>query len=62
MMKYQFDNQWSWLEVWNISAIKTEYHRYGTPNGFQTFGYSLNVDYADSEKCGFPYGSERIYF
>ncbi|MDN4011293.1 porin [Chryseobacterium gambrini] len=46
LMKYQFDNQWSFagrVEYFsdkNGVIIATE-----TPNGFQTFGYSLNVDY-----------------
>ncbi|PXW13055.1 putative OmpL-like beta-barrel porin-2 [Chryseobacterium sp. CBTAP 102] len=46
-MKYQLDNKWALagrLEYYNDKngvIISTE-----TPNGFQTFGYSLNVDYA----------------
>ena len=46
-MKYQLDNKWALagrLEYYsdkNGVIIST-----GTPNGFQTFGYSLNVDYA----------------
>lgn len=46
LMKYQFDNQWSlagrveYFSDKNGVIIATE-----TPNGFQTFGYSLNVDY-----------------
>ncbi|MCS3529738.1 porin [Chryseobacterium sp. JUb7] len=47
LMKYQLNNKWTLagrLEYYNDKngvIIKTE-----TPNGFQTFGYSLNVDYA----------------
>lgn len=46
-MKYQLDNKWALagrLEYYNDKngvIINT-----GSPNGFQTFGYSLNVDYA----------------
>ncbi len=46
LMKYQIDNKWALagrLEYYNDKngvIIKTD-----TPNGFQTFGYSLNVDY-----------------
>lgn len=46
-VKYQFDNQWALagrLEYYNDKngvIISTK-----SPNGFQTFGYSLNVDYA----------------
>ena len=46
LMKYQFDDQWSlagrveYFSDKNGVIIATE-----TPNGFQTFGYSLNVDY-----------------
>lgn len=46
-MKYQIDDKWALagrLEYYNDKngvIINT-----GTPNGFQTFGYSLNVDYA----------------
>ncbi|WP_343661502.1 porin [Chryseobacterium sp.] len=46
-MKYQLDSKWALagrLEYYNDKngvIINT-----GTPNGFQTFGYSLNVDYA----------------
>lgn len=46
LMKYQLNNKWALagrLEYYNDKngvIIKTE-----TPNGFQTFGYSLNVDY-----------------
>ncbi len=46
-MKYQLDSKW-------VLAGRLEYYNdkngviinTGTPNGFQTFGYSLNVDYA----------------
>lgn len=47
LMKYQIDDQWALggrVEYYNDKngvIINTE-----TPNGFQTFGYSLNVDYA----------------
>ncbi|MCJ8155475.1 porin [Chryseobacterium sp. SSA4.19] len=47
LMKYQLNNQWALagrLEYYNDKngvIISTQ-----TPNGFQTFGYSLNVDYA----------------
>lgn len=47
LMKYQLDNKWALagrLEYYsdkNGVIINTK-----TPNGFQTFGYSLNVDYA----------------
>ncbi len=47
LMKYQLNNKWALagrLEYYsdkNGVIIKTE-----TPNGFQTFGYSVNVDYA----------------
>ncbi len=46
-MKYQIDNKWAVagrLEYYNDKngvIIKTD-----TPNGFQTFGYSMNLDYA----------------
>lgn len=46
LMKYQLNEQWALagrLEYYNDKKgviINT-----GTPNGFQTFGYSLNVDY-----------------
>ncbi|MCJ7935038.1 MAG: porin [Chryseobacterium sp.] len=46
-MKYQLDDQWALagrLEYYNDKKgviINT-----GTPGGFQTFGYSLNIDYA----------------
>ncbi|GAB0155209.1 porin [Chryseobacterium sp. Alg-005] len=47
LMKYQFNEKWA-------LAGRAEYYNdkngviisTGTPNGFQTFGYSLNVDYA----------------
>lgn len=47
LMKYQLNDQWALagrLEYYNDEngvIIST-----GTPNGFQTFGYSLNLDYA----------------
>ncbi|MDQ1805757.1 porin [Chryseobacterium sp. CKR4-1] len=47
LMKYQLDNKWTLggrLEYYNDKngvIINTK-----TPNGFQTFGYSVNVDYA----------------
>lgn len=47
LMKYQLDNRWAVagrLEYYNDKngvIISTK-----TPNGFQTFGYSLNIDYA----------------
>ncbi|KPE49477.1 hypothetical protein AOB46_19845 [Chryseobacterium indologenes] len=47
LMKYQLDSKWALagrLEYYNDKngvIISTD-----TPNGFQTFGYSLNVDYA----------------
>ncbi|KFF07806.1 porin [Chryseobacterium luteum] len=47
LMKYQLDSKWALagrLEYYNDKngvIISTK-----TPNGFQTFGYSLNVDYA----------------
>ncbi|MCY1660827.1 porin [Chryseobacterium sp. SL1] len=46
LMKYQLDDQWSlagrveYFSDKNGVIIATE-----TPNGFQTFGYSMNVDY-----------------
>ncbi|WP_292010297.1 porin [Chryseobacterium sp.] len=46
LMKYQMDDQWAVagrLEYYNDKngvIIKT-----GTPNGFQTYGYSFNIDY-----------------
>jgi hypothetical protein len=47
LMKYQLNNRWALagrLEYYNDrnGVIITT----GTPSGFQTFGYSLNVDYA----------------
>ena len=47
LMKYQFDDKWALagrFEYYNDKngvIISTE-----TPNGFQTFGYSMNIDYA----------------
>lgn len=47
LMKYQLNNKWALagrLEYYNDKngvIIQTK-----TPNGFQTFGYSMNVDYA----------------
>jgi len=47
LMKYQMNNKWALagrFEYYNDKngvIINTE-----TPNGFQTFGYSLNIDYA----------------
>ncbi|SDQ12376.1 Putative beta-barrel porin-2, OmpL-like. bbp2 [Chryseobacterium soldanellicola] len=47
LMKYQFDDKWALagrLEYYNDKngvIISTK-----TPDGFQTFGYSLNIDYA----------------
>lgn len=54
LLKYQFDNQWALagrLEYYsdkNGVIINTD-----TPNGFQTFGYSLNVDYVISKNVVF---------
>lgn len=54
LLKYQLNNQWALagrLEYYsdkNGVIINTE-----TPNGFQTFGYSLNVDYAISKSIVF---------
>lgn len=53
-LKYQLDNRWALagrLEYYNDKngvIINTK-----TPNGFQTFGYSLNVDYAVSKNVIF---------
>ncbi|ASK32837.1 hypothetical protein CEY12_19565 [Chryseobacterium sp. T16E-39] len=54
LMKYQLDNRWALagrLEYYsdkNGVIIATK-----TPNGFQTFGYSFNIDYAVSKNIVF---------
>ena len=54
LLKYQLDKRWvlaGRLEYYNDKngvIINTK-----TPNGFQTFGYSLNLDYAISKNIVF---------
>ena len=61
ILKYAFNDKWA-------IAARGEYYNdengviiaTGTPNGFKTTGFSLNVDYSTSEKCIGKIGSKNL--